>query len=152
MLVDGAEGKTVVVASAGGGRKIGQLAKENPAAIIKEHIDPAGMAAFQARKIAFALGLQGPQIANAVKFMQGLYRAFTETDASMLEINPFITTKDGRLFALDAKVTFDDNALFRHADLKELRDVTEQDPLQAEASKYNLHYINLSGSVGCMAN
>src|SRR6195256_6137575 len=152
ILVDRAEGKPLVMASASGGMEIEQVAEENPDAIIKEHIDPAGMAAFQARKIAFALGLQGPQIANAVKFMQGLYRAFTEHDASMLEINPLITTKDGRLFALDAKITFDDNALFRHADLKELRDITEEDPLEVEASKYSLNYIKLEGNVGCMVN
>jgi len=152
ILVDRAEGKPLVMASAAGGMEIEQVAEENPDAIIKEHIDPAGMAPFQARKIAFALGLQGPQIANAVKFMLGLYRAFTETDASMLEINPLITTKDGRLFALDAKITFDDNALFRHADLKELRDITEEDPLEVEASKYSLNYIKLEGTVGCMVN
>jgi len=152
ILVDRAEGKPLVMASASGGMEIEQVAEENPEAIIKEHIDPAGMAPFQARKIAFALGLQGPQIANAVKFMLGLYRAFTETDASMLEINPLITTKDGRLFALDAKITFDDNALFRHADLKELRDITEEDPLEVEASKYSLNYIKLEGTVGCMVN
>jgi len=152
ILVDRAEGKPLVMASASGGMEIEQVAEENPEAIIKEHIDPAGMAPFQARKIAFALGLQGPQIANAVKFMLGLYRAFTETDASMLEINPLITTKDGRLFALDAKITFDDSALFRHADLKELRDITEEDPLEVEASKYSLNYIKLEGTVGCMVN
>src|ERR1700704_3459018 len=152
ILVDRAEGKPLVMASASGGMEIEQVAEENPGAIIKEHIDPAGMAAFQARKIAFALGLQGPQVANAVKFMLGLYKAFTETDASMLEINPLITTKDGRLFALDAKITFDDNALFRHADLKELRDITEEDPLEVEASKYSLNYIKLEGNVGCMVN
>jgi len=152
ILVDRAEGKPLVMASASGGMEIEQVAEENPDAIIKEHIDPAGMAAFQARKIAFALGLQGPQIANAVKFMQGLYKVFTDTDASMLEINPLITTKDGRLFALDAKITFDDNALFRHADLKELRDITEEDPLEVEASRYSLNYIKLEGNVGCMVN
>jgi succinyl-CoA synthetase beta subunit len=155
ILVDRAEGKSLVMASASGGMEIEQVAEENPGAIIKEHIDPAGMAAFQARKIAFALGLQGPQITNAVKFMQSLYKAFTETDASMLEINPLITTKDGRLFALDAKITFDDNALFRHADLKDLRDITEEDPLEVEASKYSLNYIKLEGNegnVGCMVN
>ena len=152
ILVDRAEGKPLVMASASGGMEIEQVAETTPEAILREHIDPSGMAAFQARKIAFALGLQGPQITNAVKFMQGLYRAFTETDASMLEINPLITTKDGRLFALDAKITFDDNALFRHPDLKELRDVTEEDPLEVEASKYSLNYIKLDGNVGCMVN
>ena len=152
ILVDRAERKPLVMASASGGMEIEQVAEENPDAILKEYIDPAGMAAFQARKIAFALGMKGPQIGEAVKFMQGLYRAFTETDASMLEINPLITTKDGRLFALDAKITFDDNALFRHAGLKELRDITEEDPLEVEASKYSLNYIKLEGNVGCMVN
>jgi len=142
ILVDRAEGKPLVMASASGGMEIEQVAEENPDAIIKEHIDPAGMAPFQARKIAFALGLQGrrsPMPSSSC----WVYRAFTETDASMLEINPLITTKDGRLFALDAKITFDDNALFRHADLKELRDITEEDPLEVEASKYSLNYIKL---------
>ena len=152
ILVDRAERKPLVMASASGGMEIEQVAEENPDAILKEYIDSAGMAAFQARKIAFALGMKGPQMGEAVKFMQGLYRAFTETDASMLEINPLITTKDGRLFALDAKITFDDNALFRHAGLKELRDITEEDPLEVEASKYSLNYIKLEGNVGCMVN
>ena len=153
ILVDRAEGKPVFMASAAGGMDIEQVAAETPDAILKEHIDPGmGMAAFQARKIAFALGLQPAQINEAVRFMTGLYRAFLETDSSLLEINPFITTKDGRLFALDAKITFDDNSMFRHADLKALRDVTEEDPLEVEASKYNLNYIKLEGTVGCMVN
>ena len=153
ILVDRAEGKPVFMASAAGGMDIEQVAAETPDAILKEYIDPGmGMAAFQARKIAFALGLQPAQINEAVRFMTGLYRAFLETDGSLLEINPFITTKDGRLFALDAKITFDDNSMFRHADLKALRDVTEEDPLEVEASKYNLNYIKLEGTVGCMVN
>ncbi len=153
ILVDRAEGKPVFMASAAGGMDIEQVAAETPDAILKEHIDPGmGMAAFQARKIAFALGLQPAQINEAVRFMTGLYRAFLETDSSLLEINPFITTKDGRLFALDAKITFDDNSMFRHADLKALRDVTEEDALEVEASKYNLNYIKLEGTVGCMVN
>jgi succinyl-CoA synthetase beta subunit len=98
------------------------------------------------------LGLKTAQINSAVQFLTGLYRAFLETDASLVEINPFISCTDGRLFALDAKLTFDDNALFRHADLRELRDITEEDPLEVEASKYNLNYIKLDGSVGCMVN
>ena len=107
---------------------------------------------FQARKIAFALGLKGSQINAAVQFLTSLYRAFLETDASLVEINPFVSCSDGRLFALDAKLNFDDNALFRHADLRELRDITEEDPLEVEASKYNLNYIKLDGNVGCMVN
>jgi len=153
ILVDRAEGKPVFMASAAGGMEIEQVAEENPDAILKQYIDPGmGLEAFQARKIAFSLGLQGAQITPAVKFLTGLYKAFLDTDASLLEINPFITTTDGRLFALDAKVTFDDNALFRHPDLRELRDITEEDPLEVEASKYSLNYIKLDGTVGCMVN
>ncbi len=153
ILVDRGEGKPVFMASAAGGMEIEQVAEENPDAILKQYIDPGmGLEPFQARKIAFMLGLKPAQINPAVQFLTGLYRAFLETDASLLEINPFITCTDGRLFALDAKVTFDDNALFRHADLRELRDVTEEDPLEVEASKYNLNYIKLEGSVGCMVN
>jgi len=153
ILVDRGEGKPVFMASAAGGMEIEQVAAETPEAILKQYIDPGmGLEPFQARKIAFALGFSGAQINPAVKFLTGLYRAFLETDASLVEINPFITTTDGRVFALDAKMTFDDNALFRHPDIRELRDVTEEDPLEVEASKYNLNYIKLDGSVGCMVN
>jgi succinyl-CoA synthetase beta subunit len=153
ILVDRGEAKPVFMASAAGGMDIEQVAEETPDAILKQHIDPGmGLEPFQARKIAFALGLKSPQINAAVQFLTGLYRAFLDTDASLMEINPFITCTDGRLFALDAKVTFDDNALFRHPDLRELRDITEEDPLEVEASKYNLNYIKLDGSVGCMVN
>jgi succinyl-CoA synthetase beta subunit len=110
------------------------------------------MQAFQARKLAFGLGLKPEQINEAVKFMLALYKAYEETDASLVEINPFITTTDGHLFALDAKVNFDDNAMYRHKDLKELRDVEEEDPLEVEASKFSLNYIKLDGNVGCMVN
>jgi len=153
ILVDRGEGKPVFMASAACGMEIEQVAAETPEAILKQYIDPGmGLEPFQARKIAFALGLSGAQINPAVKFLTGLYRAFLETDASLVEINPFITTTDGRIFALDAKMTFDDNALFRHPDVRDLRDVTEEDPLEVEASKYNLNYIKLDGSVGCMVN
>jgi succinyl-CoA synthetase beta subunit len=153
ILVDRAEGKPVFMASAAGGMDIEQVAAERPEAILKQHIDPGmDLEPFQARKIAFELGLKPAQIGAAVQFLSGLYRAFLETDASLVEINPFISCSDGRLFALDAKLTFDDNALFRHADLRELRDVSEEDPLEVEASKYNLNYIKLDGSVGCMVN
>ncbi len=153
ILVDRSEGKPVFMASAAGGMDIEQVAADTPEAIMKQYIDPGmGLEPFQARKIAFMLGLKPAQINPAVQFLTGLYRAFLDTDSSLMEINPFITCTDGRLFALDAKVTFDDNALFRHADLKELRDVTEEDPLEVEASKYNLNYIKLEGSVGCMVN
>src|SRR5438132_1963030 len=153
VLVDRAEGKPVFMASAAGGMEIEQVAEENPDAILKEYIDPGmGLEAFQARKIAFKLGLKPKQIHPSVQFLTNLYKCFLDTDASLLEINPFITTSDGRLFALDAKITFDDNALFRHPDLRELRDITEEDPLEVEASKYSLNYIKLDGSVGCMVN
>jgi succinyl-CoA synthetase beta subunit len=153
ILVDRGEGKPVFMASAAGGMEIEQVAAETPEKILKQYIDPGmGLEPFQARKIAFALGLEPAQIGAAVPFLTGLYRAFLETDASLVEINPFISCTDGRLFALDAKLTFDDNALFRHKDLHELRDVTEEDPLEVEASKYGLNYIKLDGSVGCMVN
>jgi succinyl-CoA synthetase beta subunit len=153
ILVDRAEGKPVFMASAAGGMDIEQVAAENPDAILKQHIDPGmGLEAFQARKMAFKLGLSPKQINPAVQFLSNLYKAFLDTDASLLEINPFITTTDGRLFALDAKLTFDDNALFRHPDIRELRDITEEDPLEVEASKYSLNYIKLEGNVGCMVN
>jgi succinyl-CoA synthetase beta subunit len=153
ILVDRAEGKPVFMASAAGGMDIEQVAAETPEQILKQHMDPGmGLEAFQARKIAFMLGLSGKQINPAVQFLTSLYKAFLETDGSLVEINPFITTTDGRLFALDAKITFDDNALFRHPDLREQRDITEEDPLEVEASKYSLNYIKLDGNVGCMVN
>jgi succinyl-CoA synthetase beta subunit len=153
ILVDRAEGKPVFMASAAGGMDIEQVAAENPNAILKQYIDPGmGLEPFQARKIAFALGLKAQQINPAVQFLTGLYRAFLETDSSLLEINPFITCTDGRLFALDAKINFDDNAMFRHPDLRELRDITEEDPLEVEASQYSLNYVKLDGDVGCMVN
>ncbi len=153
ILVDRGEGKPVFMASAAGGMEIEQVAAERPEAILKQYIDPGmGLEPFQARKIAFSLGLKPTQINAAVQFLTSLYRAFLESDASLVEINPFISCTDGRLFALDAKLTFDDNALFRHPDLRELRDVGEEDPLEVEASKYNLNYIKLDGNVGCMVN
>src|SRR6266478_6345309 len=153
ILVDRAEGKPVFMASAAGGMEIEQVAAETPEKILKEYIDPGmGLEAFQARKLAFALGLKPQQINQAVQFMTGLYKAFEETDSSLMEINPFVTCTDGRLFALDAKMNFDDNTMFRHPELKELRDITEEDPLEVEASKYSLNYIKLDGNVGCMVN
>ena len=153
ILVDRGEGKPVFMASAAGGMDIEQVAAETPEKIMKQYIDPGmGLEPFQARKIAFALGLKPAQINAAVPFLTGLYRAFLDTDAALVEISPFISCTDGRLFALDAKLTFDDNALFRHKDLRELRDTGEEDPLEVEASKYNLNYIKLEGNVGCMVN
>jgi succinyl-CoA synthetase beta subunit len=153
IVIDRAEARPVFMASAAGGMEIEQVAAENPDAILKEYIDPGmGLEAFQARKLAFKLGLGAKQINSAVQFMTSLYKAFEESDSSLVEINPFVSCSDGRLFALDAKMTFDDNSLFRHADIRELRDVTEEDPLEVEASKYNLNYIKLDGNVGCMVN
>ena len=153
IVLDRATGKLVFMASKAGGMEIEEVAAKTPEAIFKEAIDPAtGLCAWQARSLAFALGLSGKQINQAVAFFQALYQAFLETDASLIEINPFITTKDGKLFALDAKMTFDDNALYRHPELKELRDLAEEDPLEVEASKASLNYIRLDGSIACMVN
>src|SRR5947208_1590802 len=153
ILVDRATARPVIMASAAGGMEIEEVAAGDPKAILMEHIDPVlGFQAFHARKLAFGLGLKAEQINEAVRFMSGLYKAFVETDASLCEINPFITTTDGRLFALDAKMGFDDNALFRHKDLKELRDISEEDPLEVEASQYSLNYIKLDGNIACMVN
>jgi len=153
LLIDRETGRPVFMASASGGMEIEQVAKENPGAILREHIHPAvGLQPYQARKIAFGLGLTGEQATGATPFFQALYRAFIDTDASMIEINPCVVTGDGKLVALDAKVTFDDNALFRHKDLRELRDLDEEDTLEVEASKYGLNYIKLDGTVACMVN
>ena len=153
IVLDRATGRLVFMASKAGGMDIEEVAAKTPEAIFKETIDPAtGFWPWQARKLAFALGLKNTQINAAVAFFQKLYEAYVEADASLVEINPFISCTDGRLFALDAKLTFDDNALFRHADIRELRDITEEDPLEVEASKYNLNYIKLDGNVGCMVN
>jgi succinyl-CoA synthetase beta subunit len=153
IVLDRQAAKNVFMVSQAGGMEIEQVAAENPDAIVKEYIAPGlGLQAWQARKLAFALGLKEKQINLAVKFMTALYKAAEDTDASLVEINPFISTTDGRLYALDAKVNFDDNALYRHPDIRELRDITEEDPLEVEASKYGLNYIKLDGNVGCMVN
>jgi succinyl-CoA synthetase beta subunit len=153
LVLDRATGRLVFMASQAGGMEIEEVAAKDPTAIYKETIDPTvGFWPWQARKLAFALGLKATQINQAVTFFQSLYTAFIETDASLIEINPFITTTDGKLYALDAKITFDDNALFRHADIKALRDIAEEDPLEVEASKYALNYIKLDGSIACMVN
>jgi succinyl-CoA synthetase beta subunit len=133
--------------------EIEEVAKENPDAILREVVHPlVGLLPYQARKIGFFLGLSTEVITQAIPFLQAVYRAFIDTDASLLEINPCVLTGEGRLVALDAKMTFDDNALFRHKDLRELRDLDEEDPLEVEASKYGLNYIKLDGSVACMVN
>jgi succinyl-CoA synthetase beta subunit len=153
VLVDRAKAAPIFMASAAGGMEIEEVAKEHPEAILREPIYPAtGFQPYLARKLAFGLGL-APEVVNAaVPFFQSLYRAFIETDASLLEINPCVVTGDGRLVALDAKVNFDDNALYRHPEFKELRDLDEETPLEVEASKYKLNYIKLDGTVGCMVN
>jgi succinyl-CoA synthetase beta subunit len=153
IVLDRASAKLVFMASQAGGMEIEEVAAKDPEAIYKEYIDPGiGLQPYQARKLAFKLGLKPTQVGQAVQFMMGLYKAFVETDCSLLEINPFITTKDDKLAALDCKINFDDNGMFRHKDLKELRDITEEDPLEVEASKFNLNYIRLEGNIACMVN
>ena len=153
LVLDRASSKVVFMASQAGGMEIEEVAQETPDKIFKEYIDPAiGLQPYQARALAFKLGLAAAQIGEAVRFMLGMYKAFIDTDSTLMEINPFITTKDGKLLALDCKMNFDDNAMFRHKDLKELRDISEEDPLEVEASKYALNYIKLDGSIACMVN
>jgi succinyl-CoA synthetase beta subunit len=153
LVLDRASSQVVFMASQAGGMEIEEVAHKTPDAIYKEYIDPAiGFQPYQARRLAFKLGLEPAQIGEAMKFMMGLYKAFIDTDSSLMEINPFITTKDGKLAALDCKINFDDNALFRHKDLKELRDLSEEDPLEVEASKHALNYIKLDGNIACMVN
>jgi succinyl-CoA synthetase beta subunit len=152
-LVDRTAAAPVFMASAAGGMEIEEVAKTNPEAILRETIHPAtGMQPYHARKIAFGLGLAPEMLGIATSFFQSLYRAFIETDSSLLEINPCVVTGDGRLVALDAKVSLDDNALYRHPEFKELRDLDEETPLEVEASKFKLNYIKLDGNVGCMVN
>jgi succinyl-CoA synthetase beta subunit len=153
MLIDRAAGRPVIIASAAGGMDIEEVAATHPEKILREHVDPAtGVVPFQARKLAFAMGLEAGPAGRMVKVLEAVYKAFVETDASMIEINPLILTKGGDLLALDAKVTFDDNALYRHPDLREFRDLSEEDPLEVEASKFSLNYIHLDGNIGCMVN
>ncbi len=153
IVLDRASGRPVFMASQAGGMDIEQVAADTPEKILKETIDPAvGFRSFQARKLAFGLGLGSELINPAVKFMQSLYNAYEQMDASLLEINPFLLTKDKRLIALDAKVNFDDNAMFRHKDFADLRDLNEEEPLEIEASKFDLNYIKLDGNIACMVN
>jgi succinyl-CoA synthetase beta subunit len=153
LLIDRARGRPVFMASTEGGMEIEEVAASHPEKILREPIDPAvGFQAFQARKLAFGLGLDSKLVNEAAQFLKNLYRAFEATDASLAEINPFVVTKDGRLLALDAKMTFDDNALYRHPDIKEFRDINEEDPLEVRASDYGLNYVRLDGTVGCMVN
>ncbi len=153
IVLDRQAGKDVFMVSTEGGVEIEKVAAETPEKIIKEWIEPGiGLQTFQARKMAYALGLEGNQVRSAVKFMHALYTAFTHSDASLAEINPLVVTGAGEVIALDAKMNFDDNAMFRHKDIQELRDLSEEEPSEIEASKYNLNYIKLEGDVGCMVN
>jgi succinyl-CoA synthetase beta subunit len=153
LVLDRGVGRPVVMASAAGGVDIEEVAAKTPDAIFKEYVAPGvGLVPFQARKLAFALGLDGSQANKATKVMLALYDAFIATDASLVEINPLVVTAAGDLLALDAKMTFDDNALYRHPDIREYRDLGEEDPLEIEASKFSLNYIRLDGSIGCMVN
>ncbi len=153
IVIDRQTGKAVFMASASGGMDIEEVAAKNPELILREHIEPGlGLQAFQARRLAFGLGLAPELISDAVPFMIALYKAFEDTDASLAEINPFLVTGDNKVYALDAKMNFDDNALYRHKDIKELRDLNEEDPLEIEASKFGLNYIKLDGNVACMVN
>jgi succinyl-CoA synthetase beta subunit len=153
IVLDRTTGRPVFMASSAGGMDIEEVAAHTPEKILKETIDPAlGFRPFQARKLAFGLGLPADLINQAAKFMQSLYTAYEQMDASLLEINPFLLTKDKRLIALDAKVTFDDNAMFRHKDFAPLRDLSEEEPLEIEASKFDLNYIKLDGNIACMVN
>jgi succinyl-CoA synthetase beta subunit len=153
LVIDRSTERPVMMASTEGGMDIEEVAAKTPEKILKEQIDPAvGFRSFNGRKLAFGLGFGGKLPGKAGAFMSGLYRAFIGTDASLAEINPLLLTKGGDLFALDAKMNFDDNALYRHPELQELRDLTEEEPLEVEASKYNLNYIKLDGNVGCMVN
>ena len=153
VLIDRAAQAPVVIASADGGMDIEDVAAKTPERILRATISPGtGLIPFQARQLAFGMGLDGAQAGTFVKLLDAIYRAFIETDASMIEVNPLIVTTGGDLLALDAKVTFDDSALYRHPELKELRDLTEEDALEVEASRFSLNYIRLDGTIGCMVN
>ena len=153
MVLDRAQSRVTVICSSEGGVEIEEVAAKHPEKILKETIDPAvGLQSFQCRRLAFALGLSSQLIGKMVVMMQSLYHAFDECDCSIAEINPLIVTKEGQVMALDAKMSFDDNALFRHQDIVALRDLNEEDPREVEASKYELSYISLDGNIGCMVN
>ncbi|MFV9509874.1 ADP-forming succinate--CoA ligase subunit beta [Tepidibacillus sp. LV47] len=153
MVVDRATSRVVMMASEEGGTEIEEVAAKTPEKIFKEVIDPAvGLLPFQARKLAFAINIPSHLVNKAVQFMLGLYQVFVEKDASIAEINPLVVTEEGNVLALDAKINFDSNALYRHPDIKELRDLDEEDPKEVEASRYDLSYIALDGNIGCMVN
>src|SRR5438094_2647512 len=153
LLLDRAAGKPVMMASAAGGMDIEEVAAKTPEKIVRVYIEPGvGLVPFEARRLGFAIGLDGPQVNKFLKLAGGLYEAFVATDASLVEINPLVVTATGDLLALDAKMNFDDNALYRHPDIKDLRDLGEEDALEIEASKFSLNYIHLDGNIGCMVN
>jgi succinyl-CoA synthetase beta subunit len=153
IVLDRQSGKPVIMASAAGGMDIEEVAAKTPEQIHRVYVEPGvGLVPFQARQLGFAIGLDGAQVNKLVKLIASLYDAYLATDASLIEINPLVVTAPGDLLALDAKMNFDDNALYRHPDLKELRDLGEEDPLEIEASKYSLNYIHLDGNIGCMVN
>jgi succinyl-CoA synthetase beta subunit len=153
IVLDRVQGKPVFMASAAGGMEIEEVAAKTPELILKETLDPGyGLSPYQARKLAFGIGIPGPSVNAAAAAMGALAKAYVGMDMSLAEINPFMLTKDGKVYALDAKVNFDDNALYRHKELIELRDINEEDPLEVEASKFGLNYIRLDGTVGCMVN
>src|SRR5450432_4013692 len=153
IVLDRVLGKPVFMASAAGGMEIEEVAAKTPELILKETLEPGfGLSPYQARKLAFGIGIPGPSVNGAAAAMAALAEAYVEKDMSLAEINPFILTKDGKVYALDAKINFDDNALFRHKDLMELRDLNEEDPLEVEASKFGLNYIKLDGTIACMVN
>ncbi len=153
MVIDRAAEKIVIMASQEGGMEIEEVAKTNPEKILKEYVDPTvGLLPYQCRKIAYFLGLKGKTVNKAVKFILGLYKVFTEKDCSLAEINPLIVTHDGDVFALDAKMNFDDNALFRHPDIEKLHDPNEEDPTELEAKKWGISYVKLDGNIGCLVN
>ncbi len=152
-LIDRATGRAAMMASSEGGMDIEEVAEKHPEKIIKADIDPTiGLAAFQARELAFKIGIPAENVNKAVKFFQGLYQAFVDTDCSIAEINPLVLTKEGDVICLDAKMNFDDNSLFRHKDIVEMRDLNEEEPSEIEASKYDLAFIKLDGNIGCLVN
>jgi succinyl-CoA synthetase beta subunit len=153
MLIDRATSRVTIMASTEGGMEIEEVAVHSPEKILRVAIDPAtGLQPFHARKIAFGLGLEGKQVGAAVKFMVAMYQAFIDLDASIVEINPLVVTGAGEIIALDAKMNFDDNALYRHPDVAALRDEAEEDPIELEAGKHELNYVKLDGNIGCMVN
>ena len=153
IVLDRAAGRPVIMASAAGGMDIEEVAEKTPEKIVRVHVSPGvGIVPFEARQLGFGIGLDAPQVNKFVKVVTALYEAYLATDASMVEVNPLVVTASGDLLALDAKMNFDDNALYRHPDLKEMRDTAEEDPLEIEASKFSLNYIRLEGNIGCMVN